>query len=87
MPYRAERHLFSATNQSGRDGRGSPASYRREKCSTRTWVKAAKVATSVAFVAASYTRFSIVPKAGEGRMSQRTSSKPSMTPVRTMSSV
>ena len=50
-------------------------------------MKAAKVATSVAFVAASYTRFSIVPKAGEGRMSQRTSSKPSMTPVRIMSSV
>ena len=43
--------------------------------------------TSVAFVAASYMRFSIVPKVGEGRISQRTSSKPSMTPVRIMSSV
>jgi len=79
--------LFSATNQSGREGRGSPASCRREKCSTRTWVRAAKMPTSVAFVAASYMRFSIVPKVGEGRISQRTSSKPSMTPVRIMSSV
>ena len=43
--------------------------------------------TSVKLVAASATRTSMVPRRGEGRISQRISSKWSITPVLSMSSV
>jgi hypothetical protein len=62
-------------------GSSSPAAARVSRSTTRQCTSAVTAASSSMSDMPSQTRFSMVPRCGAGRMSQRTSDIESMTPV------